>query len=390
MKCRRRFTTSGRVWFTILTSFLFALGPLGRAQDNAVYATGTNTGPSAAFLDASTFTAPNTATDICAKINDALIYASTNFPLGVVIDARGILSPPASLACPAGTTPWAYQGRNPTNPSTILLPAATIVILKGWVLPSNTRILGTEPTPAPSSGGIPTLQAGGNNFDTSTAMIEMGSSSLCSSPCTGISVEHLTLDANTAAADGIHNGWAQGLSYAAHIILRNISTATNITTVGLRVDGSATDSGPYSDINFVAGGGTPACVRLETQTRGVHGITCIGNTNTVAPGPAGNLAGIYVDASNNSVEDVHIEEFYDGIEIGNGGSNSVVGNVVVSNLTVGLNNQTPVTNAVHICGSDTDVNDFGYCSNYGSVSDVAILQATDRYTGRTCNQYYSR
>jgi hypothetical protein len=57
-----------------------------------------------------------------------------------------------------------------------------------------------------------------------------------------------------------------------------------------------------------------------------------------------------VNASNNTIEDVHLETFYDGIQIGNVASPSVVGNVVVSNVDAANNGSGPVQNVVHICG----------------------------------------
>ena len=96
---------------------------------------------------------------------------------------------------------------------------------------------------------------------------------------------------------------------------------------------NAPNSGPYTTINSgfsptgvvgtgCSGGGTeviyyPLCIDIEAQTKGVHGVTCIGPP-LGATGPYPHTAGIYVNASNNTfVEDLHFERYWDGVEIGN-------------------------------------------------------------------------
>jgi hypothetical protein len=133
---------------------------------------------------------------------------------------------------------------------------------------------------------------------------------------------------------------------------------------GLTIGPGATNSGPYTDIQVIAVPGqtcgpNPAthlnCVLVETQTRGIHGLTCLGNITTGA-----SDAGILVNGSNNSIEDMHVESFYDGVGLGNT-SSSAIGNILVSNIQGGDTSMCTnggVANAVHI---------------YGSVTDAAIL-----------------
>ena len=121
--------------------------------------------------------------------------------------------------------------------------------------------------------------------DGTNSMIEMGSASLCSSsPCSGISIEHLRLQVNSFAIGGIYNGYATSPStfesnYVNDVDVSNFgATSTSGSTIfaGLVVDISAADSGPYSNLYLVAsqscGGGTltcppTACVEINTQTR---------------------------------------------------------------------------------------------------------------------------
>ena len=91
-----------------------------------------------------------------------------------------------------------------------------------------------------------TLQAQ-SGFTPGTAMISLGLSSHCT-PCTGISVENLTLDGQGQSIDGIDNGFAQDLSYVDHVGLFRILGS------GLAISGTANYSGPYSNINFDLGG----------------------------------------------------------------------------------------------------------------------------------------
>lgn len=109
-------------------------------------------------------------------------------------------------------------------------------------------------------------------------------------------------------------------------------------------------------------------------------LTCIG---TKASGDytanTPGLAAIYVNASNNSVEDVHIEGFWDGIQIG--GPNPV-GNVSVSNIQAAYGGQAgPTTNGVHICGPNSQES-VGHCA--GSVNNVNVFQITGDAKGGMC------
>jgi hypothetical protein len=106
------------------------------------------------------------------------IINATGYPTAgtVVIDARGINTTNSkhssgNLLC-AGT-PW-FNGTNAStsNPATILLPAATILISSTWILPDGSKVIG-EGSGGGSSGT--TLEVSGF---TGSEMIELGDSGM--------------------------------------------------------------------------------------------------------------------------------------------------------------------------------------------------------------------
>ena len=96
-------------------------------------------------------------------------------------------------------------------------------------------------------------------------------------------------------------------------------------------------------------------------TRGIHGLTCTGN---------GGAGGIYLDGSGNTLEDISLSNFADGIVVGYNPTTTeyaAKGNVVLN--VIGASS---ITNVVHICGSA-----IGDCpSGFKTVSDLSILQVT--------------
>jgi hypothetical protein len=157
-------------------------------------------------------------------------------------------------------------------------------------------------------------------------------------------------------------------------------------TTGLLIDTGATGSGPYSKITFSGVLSTScnnnsvtcrptAAVQIRAATRGLHDITV--TTRSIESDPSDQpLAGIYLDASNNAIEDVHCEGFYDGIVVGDNadGFNVPVAGSSIKNINGGFGgNSGPTVNMVHICSSQSST---GACSN-GNVSatDLTVLQA---------------
>jgi len=331
--------------------------------DNVVYDSPSLVGNSHTFIDASALSGSN----ICVKINAALVQLANQVTYpgyggAAVVDARGITS---SLGC--SISPW--NGISSPPPSTILLPAGTIVIPGTWFLPNGTRIVGQGTT----GGGTGTvIQLTGPNFN-GTAMIQMGSSSLCGSSgtCEGVSVENLRLDGKglTVAGIGINgivNQYSGDLSYVEKVSL------FQILGKGLFVSTSnASSSGPYSDITFDTGGysglSTTVCAQIynASHTHGLHGLSCISESNDAN-------AAVLLDSTNNTLEDIRIVGFLDGILVGSNApaQSNVLLNIVGDTTTTGLS----TVHVVHITRNN-------------SVTDLSIMGIRNVLGSPTGNQY---
>jgi len=235
---------------------------------------------SSAFIDASMF--GGSKTDFCAVMFHILNPLSHILPItGGVIDARGLPGTTGtSMTCAAGTTPWNNGSAYVATPSTILLPAGTITTSASWVLPQNTKLIGTAKGNAigiTNNYIFETMIQASANF--SGAVVQFGDPGQCSSGCQGISVEHLTINGNGNAGytmNGIENDYCGQQCYVEHV------TLYQVLGTGLKLSGGyATDSGPYSNITFDLAGITPQtsteCAQVigTNGTRGIHGITCI-------------------------------------------------------------------------------------------------------------------
>jgi hypothetical protein len=358
----------------------------GNAGNTAVYSQSTTVQGSDAFVDASAFS----GTDLCNLLY-TILSGKQYYGPGLVIDARGITTS-SMLDCKSGT-PWIQNDSSPTHDppnnsiSTILLPAGTITIYTSWVLPSYTRIIG-EGNQTVISAGLGFTPPGWDTNSGGTGMIEMGAFPTtvawgnfpapgpypclhngppCLCPvanngpgCGGIGVQDLTLDASQLAGtsvNGIYNASSQEMTYVDHVAMNNI------VGIGLRINTvNSGGSGPYSNITFNAGsnakpgtaanGGT-ACVDIQAQIRGLHGITC------TAAGLGGSpAAAIYVDGGvtvtsdnggGNTIKDVHVDGFQDGILIG---SQFTAPGYILTNINgSNANHAKDLKSVVHICGT---------------------------------------
>jgi hypothetical protein len=156
--------------------------------------------PSPAFIDASVFAA--SGRDFCGVLNYILSPGHGYPTAGDVIDARGLPGATGtSMTCAA--SPWA--GISSPPPSTILLPAtgggtnvAPIVIPSGWVLPANTHLIGVADGDVAISGSASysgtTIQACKSGQSGCGASLTGTMLSMCSSACSGVSIENLSLD----------------------------------------------------------------------------------------------------------------------------------------------------------------------------------------------------
>lgn len=199
-----------------------------RSTTQMRYAPHTNCGFSGAFIDASVFVGslnPNICSLLHGILNGSLL-GSTGYPAyGAVIDARGLNSNNTSMQCTA--SPWA--GITSPPPSTILLPAGTILIPKSWILPANTHLIGEGDNPGSAAlAAGTTIQACNSLLNscsfTNSAMIQFGSSS-----ATGISVENVTLDRQGQSINGIVNQYSSYLSYVDRVTLERASSLLTIS-----------------------------------------------------------------------------------------------------------------------------------------------------------------
>jgi hypothetical protein len=365
--------------FAMIASVLIAwfAVPYGTAQgDNAVWSATTKV-PSSAFIDASVAT----GTDLCAKIFNSIALLPAS---GGVVDARGVNSG-TSQTCTSGT-PWVQGTSGANRPSIVLLPSGTVTTSRTWILPNGTKILGQG---AGAHGdSVTTLQAA-SGF--AGVLIQMGPNSnnspLTACPantgCTDVGVEDLALQGNASAANsGIVNGQSQDMSYVRRVSMYQLGG------IGLKLQiggatASAKNSGPYSQITFDAGaaGSTNticaqilATATVNLPTRGLHGISCSSN--------ATSSVGIQLDSSNNSIEDVHIQGFSDGIVIGSTANVSATSNVLLN-----VNGNSDVNNLIHLedVGTVADIGIVGINANGSAVSledDVSAspsLKLSDAY-----------
>ena len=240
-----------------------------------------------AMVDAGQFTG-----DICNQIQTAFTsIVASNSVFGVVVDARGV---PPPYSCASGESPWGSWGYTNYPPSVVLLPSGTIPVVTTWIMPANARLIGEGP-------GATILQAASN---LTGDMIDMGSasSSYCTHDttnntfdCPGVEIEHLALVGNSKSSlNGIVNNNAQEFSHVEDVAF------SNITGTALLLNGRfSQNSGPYSNLTMTNVG---ICININgpTGTRGIHGLNCSTSNPPTFP------AAIYVDASNNSLEDISL------------------------------------------------------------------------------------
>ena len=165
--------------------------------------------------------------------------------------------------------------------------------------------------------------------------------------CTGVSIENLTLDGNGIGTTpqvvfGILNSHCGDLSSVDNVWLYRIMGT------GLKVSGaSAAHSGPYSNISFntLDASNVPSttlcAVVNASNTHGIHQMACtIGSESAYAQD-----AIVVSGASNNSFEDIRIQGFQDGLEVGPNASSNVFKNIVGDSDT---STKAPSVNVIEI------------------------------------------
>jgi len=357
------------VCLTFLADDLQAQQNLPYHADNAIGSTTSTPVNSHSYVDASIFYSG----DICLAIGSALTQISTNtdYKAKSVVDARGIYAPSLTTPLTCAASPWSTVASPPTA-VTILLPAATIAVGATWVLPTNTQIIGVGPRQT-------MLQAAASMTD----LIDMGvlpppppAIPCLNDDCNGMAIRHLTLDGGSGNATNlIVNRGSQEQSYVDDVMLQGLSAAG--TGTGLFIIGQdnaklgyAVNSGPYSNISFV-GSGTCVNIQGTYATRGIHGLTCVGS---------GSGSAVLLDGSNNSIEDVFLSSYADGIVIGSQASLGTTGLYSQNNVLLNIRGDSSLTNAVvHICGpvghSPCPANSTSYPA--GIPGDLTIMGITN-------------
>ncbi len=319
---------------------------------------------SGVYIDASQFGGTSV---FCVKVNDAL-NAIPSGVTGAVVDARGI-NPGGTNTC--STDPFSGI----TNGSVLLLPSGTISISASWVIPAATKIIG-------EGSGLTTIEdAVGLN-----PMLQMGPSTCStSSPCMGITIEELSLNGQYLATTGILNQGAEEHSY-----VRNVAISEILGT-GLVVESdTAGNSGPYENLYIAAGTSNTStanqCVAFGGSgsnagppgTRGIHGLTCIGNGHA--------STGIDLNASNTTVEDLSISGFTNGIVVGDlATSSNPVQSEVLINITAASGAGT-MTNLIQLSNAGNCTSIGGSCTAIGTnVTDIDMLAVTNTVATNTIN-----
>jgi hypothetical protein len=367
------------ILFLALPSFMMTIhvqAQCGLTGYNAIWGSncsGSQNQGSFAMVDATQFSG---GTDICTRIQNSFATLPANSNYGMAVDARGV-KPPYTCT----VNPWANWPSD-LPPSLVLLPAGTIPTSTTWIMPQFARVIGEGP-------GVTILQATFNGD-----MIEMGPPSspgnYCSHitqnstyDCPGIQIEHLTLDGNSQAANGVINYYGEELSYVADVAFRNIPGTALSLTAPANQDGSSWNSGPYSNLTMSNVG---TCVSLTggvgfplPDTRGIHGLTCTTSVQPLSP------AAIVIDgANNNSLEDINLSGTNtDGILIGNLSTSNGAQNNLLFNIR-----GSGFTNLIHISGikSTSQTNCPGTVQGGGSVynvCDITIMGVTNGGSGTT-------
>jgi hypothetical protein len=346
----------------------------GSLGQNAVYYGANCCTGTSAFADALAYSVSQSNIDICATIYYILTHS---YPSGgEVIDARGLSG--STLTCSSGT-PWLQGGSFANKPSTILLPVGIITIPQTWVMPSNTHVIGQGDNATTTSSSGTMIKTKTGTF-TGGAILQFGDTSITPC-CSAISVENLSLNGLGSShpnLNGIVNQNSQDFSYVDHV------GVYQILGTGLVVSGAANDSGPYSNITFdtgnFSGSSSTTCASINgVSTRGIRGLRCTSVTNNAT-------AAILLDASNNTIEDVRLAGFVNGVFVGNNAS-------AQSNVLVNVEGNTAppsigapiyvvhIANAGYTVSNLTIMGTSAYPTTYSIFDDVTGIHLSDSSVG---------
>ncbi len=274
--------------------------------------------------------------DPCIKIRNAIANLPAN---GGTVDARAFFG---TYSC--SVNPF-MDGHIATN---VILGAVTLNIDIPWELNTSNTLIG---------GGrennlfYNTILRTSSSFPSDTAMIQMCHYSQ-GFPCFGVQVTDLEMDCNyTSGCIGGENLIAEELSWFRRVLVLH-AEGTGIKLGALPTPYGAQNSGPYADIEILpvdAAITTTKCfsVYRTPAWRGLNGITCNGDGYTSKPSVA-----ILMEGMAGLIQNVHIEHFTTGIELGTGAE--VVADMVVENIESGPDNDTSIY--IHPIGATTSQN----------------------------------
>jgi hypothetical protein len=204
-------------------------------------------------------------------------------------------------------------------------------------------------------------------------MIDMGNITLCQNhnDCPGIAIEHVTLDGyNQSYVNGIVNNNGQELSYVDDVQFYRIAG------MALELNTYSWNSGPYTNLTM-SSVGTCVDINGSFDTRGIHGLNC--NTKGTSP------AAIYVDGSNNSLEDISLvgaTGSANGILIGD--SAAAHNNVLFNISGTGFQNLVTISNQPNPSGPPYPTNCPGQAQNNYSLHyacDITIMGVKNGSSG---------
>jgi hypothetical protein len=244
-----------------------------------------------------------------------------------------------------------------------LLPAGTIISPGIWILPPGTHLIGE----GDSIGSGTTIQTGSTFSATAGPMIQF-----CSSACSDVSLERVNLDGFGGPINGIVNSFAGEGSFVDHVSLYQIR-GTGLSVSGSPTNPAATNSGPYSNITFdtgnYAGATTTVCAQISglTATRGIRRLRCTSESSDA------NTA-VLLDSSNNTVQDVTISGFHDGVLVGSNGvaKTNVLRNIVGDTANTCYPTCPVPINTVHISN---------HTSGSANVADLSIMGVSNDGNG---------
>jgi hypothetical protein len=250
------------------------------------------------------------------------------FAAGGIVDARGCTGTQSVTTNPLPS---------PTKPGTLLLGNTTFQTTASWTLLQGMNIFGSGPG---SPGFGPTLIQAVSGFPSGAAAVVLNGPNFQGLNGVGVDCN------NQPNAIGIQVNDAEELTFLQRI---NVTGCPNIgIAIGDGVAGHAQNSGPYTDLNVVAGNATtssgtiPINVNVaSTSFRGIHGATVDFHSAAIFP------TYCYVLGTPGTYTDLHAEGCTNGFHI-------TVSGVTLANVQCNASTNT-MTNCVLIDAGLQDV-----------------------------------